>query len=279
MTLAAIAAAVFLSWLHWGHSNSPGNPFALEGPSEPPGEYLYLDTGRVIAYLSQIQGGIPKDEQLTFSQSQSVSGNLTVGGAGAQGTNQTGTSLQETITSTDASQFNRLEGGLEHHHWLTRLNANGWPDTFRRNLALLPEGSFVAIRNCRLVLPAYAAAYSAFKERIPSLPLTLTIEAEPPGQNIELLFPISFRALANEPSLFSTQLTVVGKIIRQVTAAHPSYVDVDTRASFAFDIEHSQNELKKKVGHLPVARLENAFSAAVTVDAPGAVILPIAIFK
>lgn len=277
----AVAAALGLvvGYLLWGRP-SGSDPFAVPPPTEPPGEYLYLDSARVATYLSQVEDGLTSSEALTFSRTDSVGGNVSASGIGLQGTTQSQRSLQETVTPTGASLFYRFEARLHSHDWLHVLNAT--PRSFaefRLALSSLDEGSFVLIHNCRLVLPAYAAAYRAFKQQAPSLPLTLDVAAPSGDKDFELLFPVAFSSLANEPSLCSTRLTVVGKIIRQVDAAHPRYIDAATRAAFDFDREHAGSRLRASPLPGPRSKLERAFSVAVTVNTPGAVVLPIAILK
>jgi hypothetical protein len=277
----AVAAAlgVAVGYLLWGRASGT-DPFAIPPPTEPPGEYLYLDSARVATYLSQVEDGLTSNEALTLSRTDSVGGNVSAGGIGVQGTTQSQRSLQETVTPTDASLFYRFEARLRSHDWLHTVNAT--PRNFaefKLALSSLDEGSFVLIHNCRLVLPAYAAAYRAFKQQVPTLPLTLDVAAPSGEKDFELLFPVAFSALANEPSLFSTRLTLVGKIIRQVDDAHPRYVDAETRASFDFDLAHAGSRLRRTPLTGSRSKLERAFSVAVTVNTPGAVILPIAIIK
>jgi hypothetical protein len=277
--VAVAALGVGLGYVIWGRGGG-SDPFATPPPSEPPGEYLYLDSPRVATYLSQVEDGLTSNEKVSLSRTETLGGNVTAGGLGVQGTAQSQRSLEETVTPTAASLFYRFESRLRTHDWLRTLSAT--PTSFHDfslGLTSLDEGSFVLIHNCRLVLPAYAAAYRAFKTRIPSLPLTLAVADPSGGKSLELLFPVSFSALANEPSLFSTRLTVLGKIIRQVDSLHPHYVDAVTRAAFDFDLEHGKKPVKQAIGKIPLPTLERKFSTAVTVDAPGAVILPIAIFK
>ena len=81
---------------------------------------------------------------------------------------------------------------------------------------------------------------------------------------------------ANEPSLFSTRLTVVGKLVRKVSPGR-SYVDVVTKGAFTHALASHKRLLKRL--HLPLATLTRQFTAAVSVHGPGAVILPIAILK
>jgi hypothetical protein len=278
--LVGVAAGGYLGHFVWRHGGSGIDPYAPPAATEPPGEYLYLDSPRVATYLSQLEDGLKENEKVTLSHSNTAGANVGTSSVGLHGTVQSQLSLQETVTPTDASLFYRLQARLLAHHWLHSLNATPTDfATFRGGLAFLHEGSFVLIHNCRLVLPAYALPYSKFKQRIPSLPLTLTVQAPSGGNNVELLFPVAFNMLANEPSVYSSRLTVLGKIVRQVDNASPLYVDVETRAAYDSDLEHLKPAVFRSVTDASVERLEGAFSAAVTVDTPGAVILPIAIFK
>ncbi len=276
--LAAVGVGALIGFVIWGRGGN--DPFATPPSTSPPGEYLYLDSPRVATYLSQVEDGLKSSEVLTLSNTNTVGANVSAAGVGLQGTTQSQRSLQETVTPTAASLFYRLEARLLSHDWLHTLNATPIDfRAFRVALASLDEGSFVLIHNCRLVLPAYGLTYPAFGKRIPSLPLTLAVQGPAGKESVELLFPVAFDLLANEPSLFSTRLTVLGKIIRQVDSAHPLYTDVETRAAYDFDLEHTKPARVRSVTDASVPSLERAFSDAVTVDTPGAVILPIAIFK
>jgi hypothetical protein len=274
-----IGIGLLVGYVIWGRGGST-DPFATPASKAPPGEYLYLDSPRVVTYLSQVEDGLKSGERVTLSRTQTAGGSVTAGGIGLQGTAQSQRSLEETVTPTETSLFYRLEARLRDHRWLEKLNATPANfSQFRTALANVDEGSFVEIHNCRLVLPAYAIVYRGLKQRIPTLPLTLTVQAPLGEKNVELLFPVAYSSLANEPSLYSTRLTVLGKVIRQVDEAHPLYIDSETNAAFDFDLEHEKKQLRRAAPQLGVRSLENAFRAAVTVDAPGTVILPIAIFK
>jgi hypothetical protein len=45
-------------------------------PDTPPAEYLYLDTDRVLAYLGQIEGGLPASAKRTESETATASASL-----------------------------------------------------------------------------------------------------------------------------------------------------------------------------------------------------------
>lgn len=262
--------AGYLAW-HTSLSATPAAPTS----DVPPGEYLYLDSGRVAAYLSQLEDGLSSNELRTLSETRGVSvGTGTTLPFQAQGTAQTQSSLQETVTPTAASLFYRLERKLRGQHWLQTLNAGPGRRGQFRALIRLREGNFVRIRNIPIALPAYARVYPAFARRAPALPLSVSVRLE--GKKTDLLFPIAYGKLANEPSLFSTRLTVLGKVVRQLDPGE-RYVDYATAHSFARLL--AAKPAAVRAHHLSARALERQFLRAVTVRGPGAVVLPVAIFK
>jgi hypothetical protein len=275
--LVAVAFAVGALAAHFGWQQTIVQAPPVPVSDVPPGEYLYLDSGRVVAYLSQLEDGLSSSELRTLSQTRSLSAGI--GGSfplQAQGTSQTQSSLQETVTPTAASLFYRLERKLREQHWLKTLNASATrPGQLRRGVVRLEEGSFVRIANVRIGLPADARIYPAFARRAPALPLAVKLTLG--GQRIDLLFPIAYGRLANEPSLFSTRLTVLGKIVRQLDPGERAYVDRGTELAFARLL--AKNDAALRTLGLSAPRLEAAFTKAVTVRGPGAVVLPVAIFK
>lgn len=92
----------------------------------------------------------------------------------------------------------------------------------------------------------------------------------------DLLFPVQLDALTKERSLLAGPVTIVGKVVRQVR--HPGDVYVDRKAVAA----HSDAvfELDEALGDFQGdASLSGELTADATVSPPGAVILPIAIYK
>jgi hypothetical protein len=259
-------------------SSSPGDLFSKRSDI-PPVEFLYLDYGRVLPYLSQLENGLSSSQLRTLSRSSS----LNAGAGAGQGVNVGGTlasesSLQETVTPTASSQFYQLEEKLREQHWLKRLDATpGRASEFQNSLQAVGEGSFVRITDCKIIFPAYARLYPALKRKAPALPFTLKVTGTTKGQQVDLLFPVAYAALANAPSFYSTRLTVLGKVIRRVDNGSAHYVDVGTKQAFDLAVDRHAAILKR-LGLRP-RTLKNQFAAAVTVNAPGAVILPIAIFK
>src|SRR6266851_9058606 len=114
LIVVAAALGVGIGYLVWGRGGGV-DPFATPPPTEPPGEYLYLDSPRVATYLSQVEDGLKSNEVVSLSRTDSLGGSVTAGGIGVQGTTQSQRSLQETVTPTAASLFYTFEARLRAH--------------------------------------------------------------------------------------------------------------------------------------------------------------------
>jgi hypothetical protein len=94
----------------------------------------------------------------------------------------------------------------------------------------------------------------------------------------DLLFPVALDALTKERSLLAGPVTIVGKVVRQVRG--PGDVYVDRKAFAAYN--DAVLELDEALGNFygdDTPTLGTELSEDVTVSPPGAVILPIAIYK
>jgi hypothetical protein len=290
--MLALGVAIALAARHElteGKSSSSNDLFATPASRDPPAEYLYLDPARVSAYLSQIENGLSPNELLTLSRTESAEAS-----AGGQvvkigGTLQSTHSLQATVTPTAASLFYRLKGRLRDKHWLTTADVDKPFSKFRESLFGVEgdssadgvrEGQFVELRNCLLLEPAFARVYSRaaalhLRPRTPALPLSLQVTSSD-GKHVDLLFPVAFSGVANASALFSTRLTVVGKLLRKVSPGR-RYVDVGSKTAFARVLSKHRRLFARL--RLPRDTFTRQFAAAVSVRGPGAVILPIAILK
>jgi hypothetical protein len=92
-------------------------------------------------------------------------------------------------------------------------------------------------------------------------------------RRLDLLFPIRLGALNADPGVLAGPVTIVGKLLRLVRKPSETYVDDATLASASGPV----GALERAIG--PRYLLSNELDADVTVLAPGAVILPIAIYK
>jgi hypothetical protein len=107
----------------------------------------------------------------------------------------------------------------------------------------------------------------------PRVPLSTcdgTINPKPRG--VDLLIPIRRANLSSEQSLLAGPVTVVGKLVRAVRKTGQEYVDESSVATFTGPVEKidaSQND----------NQLGDELTSDAVVLAPGAVILPVAIYK
>jgi hypothetical protein len=90
----------------------------------------------------------------------------------------------------------------------------------------------------------------------------------------DLLFPVELDALTKERSLLAGPVTIVGKVVRQVRRPGDVYVDRKAVAAYNDAVLELDNALGSEG-----ATLWDELSQDVTVSPPGAVILPIAIYK
>ena len=93
----------------------------------------------------------------------------------------------------------------------------------------------------------------------------------------DLLFPVGLDALTKERSLLAGPVTIVGKVVRQVRGPGDVYVDRKAVAAYS-DAVFAMDETLSNYGD-DTATLGDELSKDVTVSPPGAIILPIAIYK
>jgi hypothetical protein len=96
-------------------------------------------------------------------------------------------------------------------------------------------------------------------------------------QKPDLLFPVGLDALTKERSLLAGPVTIVGKVVRQVRLPGDVYVDRKAVAAYS-DAVFAMDEALGDSGD-DTATLGDELSSDVTVSPPGAIILPIAIYK
>jgi hypothetical protein len=136
----------------------------------PPGEYLYLDTQRVLAYLGQSKGGLTEKEKrvesTVASQSATLKSSL-LGDIGASAEHASSVETVVTPAATDRFFTLLIELRRDHgrdglrHTWLHEVDAaitkKNSIDKVRAKLTRLQEGDFIRISNGNLYLPPYAA--------------------------------------------------------------------------------------------------------------------------
>jgi hypothetical protein len=120
------------------------------------------------------------------------------------------------------------------------------------------------------------AGLSKVVGRNPRVPVsTCDDAADLRPRGVDLLFPIRLAALSSEPTLLAGPVTVVGKLVRKVRQGH-EYVDEPALATFSSTL-HKVDEAAGPDSEQP--GLVTQLDADATVLAPGAVVLPIAIYK
>jgi hypothetical protein len=274
----------------WASFRGGEPPLPNLDPRIRPAEFLYLDGARVVAFLSQLEDGLSDSERQTVTRTSGFDVGLTGTVAGGASHEATG-SLERVVTPTGASRFNRLRSRLQDRGWLQPLDARTlvplqtrgrFFDTLRR----AGEGGFVEIEHVRLTVPPAVTVYrfarrsgSADANRFirlvganPRVPLSLRTERSP-----SLLFVGRYGSLADEPSLFFGEVTVLGKLIRQIPAG-AVYRDNETIATYGPALPFAPRPLLRKLKIRPTS-LGRDLRDGTTVTAPGAVIIPIAIYK
>ena len=110
--------------------------------------------------------------------------------------------------------------------------------------------------------------------RNPRVPLsTCSGEVALRPRGVDLLMPIRLAALSSEPTLLAGPVTVVGKLVRSVRPGH-EYVDEASLATFAGPVSSVDGAAASDENSL-----SDELDADASVLAPGAVIMPIAIYK
>jgi hypothetical protein len=118
---------------------------------------------------------------------------------------------------------------------------------------------------------------AAVAKRNPRVPFS-TCDGSPAAKprGVDLLFPVSLAALSSEPTLLSGPVTIVGKLIRsvrrdQVYVDQPSLAALESATRAVDNAAYIEEEVSGALG--------GELASDATVLAPGAVILPIAIYK
>jgi hypothetical protein len=288
------------------------------GVGTRPVEYLYLDEPRVRAYLSQIDFGAATQVTRVESLTKTVGGRAAAGAvfelsASAQNTR----SVERVLTPTGVSAFVELEARLgltelnlndptELLRQHDRLREGDLVKIKSRKL-LFPHyiAPYIVVRQFATLNALFPHRDVArrharqFARRIgPNPRITFALQALVGRALVRYLLPLEYAGLANERSLFSGgTLTVVGKVVRifrlRSTSARTAYRDLATRETWREPLRRMPRTLYERIStarrlvrdcrdlRLGLARdcLRRALHRQTTVPGPGAVILPLAIYK
>ena len=238
-----------------------------EDPGIAPAEYLYLDNARVLAYLSQVGGGLTQREERSITATRSLDAGVQTGAFKAGGTAQSQAFVKQVVTPTATSNYFRLLDKLQDRREeagkiievdAAKLLPERWDE--------IREGSFVKVTGVEFALPTYATDYFFLRRsgsprlrRIGALEqtfklgsdqvaqvqewlrrfgknprITFSFEVPRQGGPVRMLVPAQYAALADEQSLITGgELTLVGKVVRKVDGDHEEFVDGQTLGAFA----------------------------------------------
>jgi hypothetical protein len=141
-----------VAWVVFGGS---GDSLSAD-PGIPPPEYVYLDNARVLAYLSQIEGGLSSTEKVSEQVSRSRTGGVSASGIQVGGSVSQEQFVERVVTPTATTRFYRLLDRLRAKSYLHTVDVADGLKAVVRDLRDAPEGDFVRIRNCQVVVPSYA---------------------------------------------------------------------------------------------------------------------------
>jgi hypothetical protein len=167
--VAALAVAGVLGYvLHDPGSESKDvGVRTFDRPPDPPPEYLYLDTARVLAYLGQVDEGLTKSERRSVSLTNTAGGKIAGAGVEASASTQRVGSIEQDVTAGTTDRFYRLLGALAEgqgkRKWMYSLNA-GWSGGHETQdpyhwLERVQVGDFLKLSHARVFLPPYSMAY------------------------------------------------------------------------------------------------------------------------
>jgi hypothetical protein len=144
-----------------------------------------------------------------------------------------------------------------------------------KGLAMTDRAGFVGEHQVEQQL---GRAIKTFEDTVgddPRVPLSScdgTIDLRPRG--VDLLFPIRLANLSSEESVIAGPVTLVGKLVRAVRKPGQEYVDDASLATFSGPLDKIDGS---QVGDS--SGLSGELTSDAVVLAPGAVILPVAIYK
>lgn len=293
-----------------------------------PAEFLYLDNGRVAAYLAQLEGGIQNSERLTNTLTSGSEAKVTASNfLSAASSSQVQSFVEREVTPTAAAIFFRLVDDLSAGDMISTVSVRSLGE-----IEDAGEAAFVKFSTNDLRTPVYANPYQVVRQAgtLPALfplpsrskakreavkqlredsegfarqvglnpRLTFSIRPEEasPEERFSLLLPVRYQQLTDERSLIQNgggEFTVVGKVIRVYpTKESATYVDTPTRETWTQPLRHAPGGLFRRTAskcEFPGGDkaegselrdcVQRVLMEQTKVDEPGAVILPMAIYK
>ena len=252
MPLVLIAVGVLVGVvLHAAHFRSPFGADNASGQASfgKPLEFMYLDSGRVRAYLAQLTGGTFATQHIAHKFVKKVNGEIVVEPVKVGASSEEEDFIEREVTPTAASNYVELFHDIEGDLHTIGLRKYG-TEVGREHLH---EGDLVEFHTAALRPPVYLNPYLAVRQsgtlsalfpmpssnperraaveswREASLKFTKQVGENPrvvfaiqplrnskPG-NVKYLLPMNVRQLTDERSLLKLgggDFTVVGKVVR-----------------------------------------------------------------
>ncbi len=285
--------------------------------SRLPEEFLYLDDERVDAYLGQLRGGLSPTEQRSLSLTKKIDARLgaepvvQVGG-----TTEKTESIERTVFLRAADRFFQLESELEDRYtdvgvglefMSIEARSTACPEIER--LERIKEGQILRILGANLRVPTYALAlakvahadqfHTDYQEEVSPQDLAQfaregqrglkrfvkSLGADPqlpfwvqPRKGCEVFMPARYSKVNDAPSMLTGPVTIVGKVVRRLTRRERTYFDVDTAVRWVRALKESAPGVRRTLG-LTRRGIRQMVNSTATVEYPGLVLLPLAIYK
>lgn len=168
LAVVAVGAFVLAEGHHWPFDRPSDRPH-LSFPAGGPAEFLYLDSGRVVAYLAQIEGGTFASEERSSKVSESAEGKIALNQVLQAGVSRSEeNTVSRVVTPTAAAEYFELLFDLEHEPGPPESEGveNVRLSYFHQDMESLTEGQFVRFRTHGLRPPIYLNPYLAAKQRV-----------------------------------------------------------------------------------------------------------------
>jgi hypothetical protein len=99
-----------------------------------------------------------------------------------------------------------------------------------------------------------------------------------PRKGCEVFMPARYSKVNDAPSMLTGPVTIVGKVVRRLTRSERKYFDVDTAVRWVRALKESPPGVRRTLG-LNRGGIRQMVNSTATVEYPGLVLLPLAIYK
>jgi hypothetical protein len=109
----------------------------------------------------------------------------------------------------------------------------------------------------------------------PQLPFRLEIKKG----GCQVFMPTRYSEVIDAPSMLTGPITIVGKVVRRLTKKEPEYFDVDTAVRWERALRQSDAPGVRRMLGLSGLGIREVVNSSATVEYPGLVLLPLAMYK